>query len=1124
MMKKRSFLLMFLVTRLCPICCWGLVVGLTFAVRAAGGELTPITLKHDAGVNSVAFSPDGKLLATGSYDKTAKVWEMPSGRLIATLKHDNWVNSVTFSPDGKLLATGSHDNTAKVWEMPSGVLIATLKHNDYVNEVAFSPDGTLLATRSDDLIKHIYEVKVWEMPSGKLLATLKHDDWVRFTFSPDGMLLATTTSVSLQLKIYEAKVWEMPSGKLLATLKHNGPIESITFSPDGTLLATGSSDYTAKVWEMPSGVLLATLKHDWYVNSVAFSPDGMLLATGADDKTAKVWEMPSGVLLATLKHDWHVESVIFSPNGTLLVTWQNNSNLKMYEAKVWNIPSGRLLATLKHEDYVDSVIFSPDGKLLATRSADKTAKVWEMPSGRLLATLKHNASVDSVAFSPDGTLLATAGSFDNTAKVWAPNTADIPTLTQPPDGSQFVDALPGLGWGKVPNATYQVQIAKDKNFSQMAVEASTGAESLKIGTEQLAVGTYFWRVRTVGWVDFGKWSEVWTFNLIGPIAPALSAPADGAAFVDTLTPTLKWQASLNTTAYGIQIAKDDKFSVVVIERTKIAQTEYPVPAGKLAPGPYWWRVNATGVIGTGDWSQARSMSLKAPNVVMADPIAIQVTKTQLEVETTPPPPPEVDLPILLQDARKLYGFQLDIGFNPAILEVLNVTEGDLLKSIGGTTFWKPPTIDNRAGMVKGMLSARKDPGEVNGNGTLAVLHLRIKQPSSSPIEFSNIKLSNEAVEPLPATWVNSSVSYTLTVTPTPKPVASATIRAIPAVVNNEIVVSVRMEGANQLNGFSAVLRYPSSELELLEVKKGDFFTAELKQPSGNPMQLEAKKSDSKASVTGGGELLSLRFRIWEGGEMTFGLGQGTLTAPILLPSQKQGEVSTPTLENGRITVVASPEWDVNKDYVVNIFDLVLLAQNFGKSITGTPRPNPDVARDGSVDVFDFVKVGINFGKQYSALPPAAAPPLAREPMPVERTVPPSERASLLRVLSALESARHPDAEFRQVMELLRSLLGLSMPERTRLLSNFPNPFNPETWIPYQLAQPSEVAIRIWDVQGRLVRTLELGYRPAGYYLNRERAAYWDGRNEAGEWVASGMYFYQLRTDDFTAVKRMVIRK
>ncbi|MBI1925971.1 T9SS type A sorting domain-containing protein [Candidatus Poribacteria bacterium] len=594
--------------------------------------------------------------------------------------------------------------------------------------------------------------------------------------------------------------------------------------------------------------------------------------------------------------------------------------------------------------------------------------------------------------------------------------------------------------------------------------------------------------------------------------------------MDTLTPTLKWQASLNATSYGVQIAKDKKFAAIAFEQASIKTTEFQIPAGKLAGGTYYWRVNATGVTSTGEWSEARSMSLNAPNRVIAEPIAIQVTKTQLEVETKPPPPPEVQLPIQIQDVHKFYGFQLDVGFNPAILEVVQVTEGDFLKSIGGTTFWKPPTIDNKVGTVKGMLSARKDPGEVNGNGTLAVLHLRIKQPGSSPIEFSNIKLSNEAVEPLPATWVNSSVSYTLTVTPTPKPVASATIRAIPSVVNNEIVVSVRMENVNQLNGFSVVLRYPSSELELLEVKKGDFFTAELKQPSGNPMQLEAKKSDSKASVTGGGELVSLRFRIWEGGEMTFGLGQGSLTAPILLPSQKQGKVSTPTLENGRIMVVASPEWDVNKDYVVNIFDLVLLAQNFGKSITGTPRPNPDVARDGVVDVFDFVKVGINFGKQYSALPPAATPPLAREPMPVERTVPPSERASLLRVLSALESARHPDAEFRQVLELLRSLLGMSTPERTQLLSNFPNPFNPETWIPYQLARDAAVQITIYDIKGSLVHRLELGHQQAGYYRGRDSAAYWDGRNEAGELVSSGVYFYQLRAGDFTAVKRMVIRK
>ena len=183
------------------------------------------------------------------------------------------------------------------------------------------------------------------------------------------------------------------------TLKHDGSVSSVTFSPDGKLLATGSSDNTAKVWEMPSGNLIATMRHDGSVFSVTFSPDGKLLATGSDDNTAKVWEMPSGNLIAKLEHDGFVKSVAFSPDGKLLATASNLRKYTISEAKVWEMSTGNLIAKLRHTDYVSSVTFSPDEKLLVT------------------------------------------GSGDNTAKVWAPNTADIPQLTQPPDGSKFVNAL-----------------------------------------------------------------------------------------------------------------------------------------------------------------------------------------------------------------------------------------------------------------------------------------------------------------------------------------------------------------------------------------------------------------------------------------------------------------------------------------------------------------------------------------------------------------------------------------------------------------------------------------------------------------------------------------------------------
>ncbi|HEU0173509.1 MAG TPA: protein kinase [Blastocatellia bacterium] len=375
----------------------------------AGRELA--TLKgHRTYVFSVAFSPDGKRLATGSWDHTAKLWDAVTGRELATLKgHGDGVWSVAFSPDGKRLATGSRDRTVKLWDAMTGRELATLKgHRDYVYSVTFSPDGKRLATGSWD-----HTVKLWDAGAGRELATLKgHEDAVlSVVFSPDGKMLATGS------RDRTAKLWNVVASRNLATLKgHEDEILSVAFSPDGKKLATGSRDRTVKLWDVSAGRELATLKgHGDYVTSVAFSPDGKRLATANVDHTAKLWDAAIGQEPTTLiGHRDEVHSVAFSPDGKKLAAGSRDG-----AAKLWDAITGQELATLKgHRDGVWSVVFSPDGKMLATGGYDGAAKLWDVDAGRELATLKgHRDHVYSVAFSPNGKTLAT-GSRDGVAKLW----------------------------------------------------------------------------------------------------------------------------------------------------------------------------------------------------------------------------------------------------------------------------------------------------------------------------------------------------------------------------------------------------------------------------------------------------------------------------------------------------------------------------------------------------------------------------------------------------------------------------------------------------------------------------------------------------------------------------------
>jgi hypothetical protein len=254
---------------------------------------------HTDWVTSVAFSPDGRLLASGSFDKTIELWEVATGSEVDTLGPTGYVVSVAFSPDGRLLASGSSDKTIRLWEVATGSEVRTLTgHTDWVYSVAFSPDGRLLASGSSDKT-----IRLWEVATGSLVRTLSgHTGGVTsVAFSPDGRLLA---SGSLDATI---KLWEVASGREVRTLSgHTGGVTSVAFSPDGRLLASGSLDATIKLWEVASGREVRTLSghplrpHRGCHSSVAFSPDGRLLASGSGDTTITLWEWQEAPITAVV--------------------------------------------------------------------------------------------------------------------------------------------------------------------------------------------------------------------------------------------------------------------------------------------------------------------------------------------------------------------------------------------------------------------------------------------------------------------------------------------------------------------------------------------------------------------------------------------------------------------------------------------------------------------------------------------------------------------------------------------------------------------------------------------------------------------------------------------------------
>jgi serine/threonine protein kinase len=279
-------------------------------------------------VLSVAFSPNGGLLASGSSDSTINLWDVTSGRSVRQLTgHKGQVFGVAFSPNGRMLASASGDRTVKLWDVAAGRELVTFAgHTDRVYSVAYSPDGSTLASASKD-----QTIKLWEVAGGRELRTLAG---------------------------------------------HSGSVAAVAFSPDGQMLASGSEDGTIRLWDVASGrELRSMLAHSSLIHAIAFSPDGRTLASGGRDKTVGVWNVGDGRELRTLTgHTGFVEGLAFSPDGRVLATASEDTTVRL-----WDSWSGNELKRLTgNAGWVVAVAFSRDGRLLASGGGDKTIWIWRV--------------------------------------------------------------------------------------------------------------------------------------------------------------------------------------------------------------------------------------------------------------------------------------------------------------------------------------------------------------------------------------------------------------------------------------------------------------------------------------------------------------------------------------------------------------------------------------------------------------------------------------------------------------------------------------------------------------------------------------------------------------------------
>jgi len=360
---------------------------------------------QSTGIVAIAFSPDGKVLASGG--GVVKLWDVATRREIRTLAgHVADVQSLAFSPDGKTLGAGTLGDGVVLWDVATGNRSGGFHTNEWVLSLAFSPDGNTLASQGGTALE------LWDVVSGTKTGTLptKVHSWPRLAFTGDGRTLVSAEDLGI-------KLWDVATRTEIRTLTgHSSPVTSIALSPDGKTLASGSEDKTIKLWNIETGTEIRTLTgHTDKVWSVAFRRDGKTLASGSDDRTIREWNVLTGKEIRTLSgHTDEVSSVAFAADGKTLASGSLDSTVRL-----WDADTGKVLRTMGgRSENIESIAFSANGKLLASGTNNKTIGLWDLAAGKEIRTLTgHSDEILSVAFSADSTRLASAGA-DKTVILW----------------------------------------------------------------------------------------------------------------------------------------------------------------------------------------------------------------------------------------------------------------------------------------------------------------------------------------------------------------------------------------------------------------------------------------------------------------------------------------------------------------------------------------------------------------------------------------------------------------------------------------------------------------------------------------------------------------------------------